>query len=94
MLSPEWHHYETLKTLLQHVRFTEERYSNKLPSAKPDNSETGTLFAGRLFEYFDHWQQVAKTDWTYDAVRDTIVSKQFLMGCHTKLAVFIRKNEL
>nr|XP_037288711.1 uncharacterized protein LOC119181561 [Rhipicephalus microplus] len=79
--------YVTLKkTLLQRFRFTEEGYRTKFRSAKPDNFETGTQFAGRLLGYFDHWQEMAKTDRTYDALRDKIVSEQFLAQCHEKLS--------
>lgn len=85
--------YVTLKkTLLQRFRFTEEGYRTKFRSAKPDNSETGTQFAGRLLGYFDHWQEMAKTDRTYDALRDKIVSEQFLAQCHEKLAVFLKER--
>nr|XP_037284759.1 uncharacterized protein LOC119177368 [Rhipicephalus microplus] len=66
--------YVTLKkTLLQRFRFTEEGYRTKFRSEKPDNSETGTQFAGRLLGYFEHWQKMAKTDRTYNALRDKIV---------------------
>nr|XP_037275708.1 uncharacterized protein LOC119168405 [Rhipicephalus microplus] len=79
--------YVTLKkTLQQRFRFTEEGYRKKFLSGKPDNFETGTQFAGRLLGYFDHWQEMAKTDRTYDALRDKIVSEQFLAQCHEKLS--------
>ncbi|XP_049267363.1 uncharacterized protein LOC125756539 [Rhipicephalus sanguineus] len=85
--------YATLrKTLLQRFRFTEEGYRTKFRSAKPDNSETGTQFAGRLLGYFDHWQEMAKTERTYDALRDKIVSEQFLAQCHEKLTVFLKER--
>uniref|UniRef100_L7M186 Putative tick transposon n=1 Tax=Rhipicephalus pulchellus TaxID=72859 RepID=L7M186_RHIPC len=85
--------YATLKqTLLQRFRFTEERYRTKFRSAKPENCETGRQFAGRILGYFDHWQEMAKTERTYDALRDIIVSEQFLMQCHEKLAIFLRER--
>ncbi|KAM7285189.1 uncharacterized protein ISCGN_032147 [Ixodes scapularis] len=81
--------YNKLKqTLLQRFRYTEEGYHTKFRSARPENTETGRQFSGRLLGYFDHWQKMAKTEHTYDALRDKIVSEQFLKQCHEKLAIF------
>lgn len=86
--------YATLKkTLLQRFRFTEEGYRTKFRSAKPEDCETGRQFAGRLLGYFDHWQEMAKTERTYEALRDVIVSEQFITQCHEKLAIFLRERD-
>ncbi|XP_072140178.1 uncharacterized protein [Dermacentor andersoni] len=85
--------YPKLKqTLLQRFRYTEEGYRQKFRETKPENSETGRQFAGRLLGYFDHWQQMAKTEKTYDALRDKIVSEQFLLRCDERLAIFLKER--
>lgn len=85
--------YAKLKqTLLQRFRYTEEGYRTKFRGAKPENSETGRQVAGRLFGYFDNWQELAKTSRTYEALRDKIVSEQFLSKCHDKLAIFLKER--
>lgn len=85
--------YAKLKqTLLQRFRYTEEGYRVKFREAKPENSETGRQFSGRLLGYFDHWQEMARTERTYDALRDQIVSEEFLNKCHEKLAIFIKER--
>ncbi|XP_049514006.1 uncharacterized protein LOC125941102 [Dermacentor silvarum] len=80
------------KTLLQRFRYTEEGYRAKFRNARAENSETGRQFAGRLAGYFDHWQQIAKTECTYEDLRDVIISEQFLRRCHEKLAVFLKER--
>ncbi|XP_072145387.1 uncharacterized protein [Dermacentor andersoni] len=85
--------YQKLKqTLLQRFRYTEEGYRQKFRETKPENSETGRQFAGRLLGYFDDWQQMAKTEKTYDALRDKIVSEQFLLRCDERLAIFLKER--
>ncbi|KAM7306524.1 uncharacterized protein ISCGN_010227 [Ixodes scapularis] len=85
--------YNKLKqTLLQRFRYTEEGYHTKFRSARPEDTETGRQFSGRLLGYFDHWQKMAKTEHTYDALRDKIVSEQFLKQCHEKLAIFLKER--
>lgn len=85
--------YAKLKqTLLQRFRYTEEGYRTKFRDARPENTETGRQFAGRLCGYFDHWQELAKTPKTYDALRDKMVSEQFLRRCDEKLAVFLKER--
>lgn len=79
-------------TLLQSFRYTEEGYPVKFQEAKPENGETGRQFSGRLLGYFDHWQDMAKTEKTYDALRDRVVSEQFLLQCDQKLAVFLKER--
>ncbi|KAM7305786.1 uncharacterized protein ISCGN_015682 [Ixodes scapularis] len=85
--------YTVLKqTLLQRFRYTEEGYRAKFREARPEEAETGRQFTGRLLGYFDHWQEMAKTERTYDALRDKIVSEQFLKRCHEKLTIFLRER--
>ncbi|XP_040070203.1 uncharacterized protein LOC115319763 [Ixodes scapularis] len=85
--------YAKLKqTLLQRFRYTEEGYRVKFREAKPENSETGRQFSGRLLGYFDHWQEMARTKRTYDALRDKIVSEEFLNKFHEKLSIFIKER--
>ncbi|KAM7284642.1 uncharacterized protein ISCGN_001736 [Ixodes scapularis] len=85
--------YTVLKqTLLQRFRYTEEGYRAKFREARPEKAETGRQFTGRLLGYFDHWQEMAKTERTYDALRDKIVSEQFLKRCHEKLTIFLRER--
>ncbi|XP_037576724.1 uncharacterized protein LOC119458940 [Dermacentor silvarum] len=85
--------YQKLKqALLQRFRYTEEGYCQKFREVKPENSETGWQFAGRLLGYFDHWQQMAKTEKTYEALRDKIVSEQFLLRCDERLAIFLKER--
>ncbi|KAH7965502.1 hypothetical protein HPB49_008488 [Dermacentor silvarum] len=61
--------------------------------AKPENGKTGCQFAGRLLGYFDHWRELAKTERTYRALRDRVVSEQFLRGCDKKHAVFLKERD-
>lgn len=85
--------YAKLKqTLLQRFRYTEEGYRAKFRNSRAENSETGRQFAARLAGYFDHWQQMAKTERTYEDLRDIIISEQFLRRCHEKLAVFLKER--
>ncbi|XP_037518104.1 uncharacterized protein LOC119394875 [Rhipicephalus sanguineus] len=85
--------YAKLKqTLLQRFRYTEEGYRVKFRDAKPENAETARQFAGRLLGYFDHWQELAKTPKSYEALRDKIVSEQFLGSCEEKLAIFLKER--
>ncbi|KAH6932381.1 hypothetical protein HPB50_005097 [Hyalomma asiaticum] len=79
-------------TLLQRYRYTEEGYRVKFREAKPENGETGRQFVGRLLGYFDHWQEMAKTERTYDALRDRVVSEQFLLECDERLAIFLKER--
>lgn len=84
--------YVKLKqTLLLRFRYTEEGYRVKFRDAKPENAEMARQFAGRLLGYFDHWQELAKTPKTYEALRDSIVSEQFLRRCEAKLAIFLKR---
>lgn len=80
------------QTLLQRFRYREEGYRAMLREARPEEAETGRQFTGRLLGYFDHWQETAKAERTYDALRDKIVSEQFLKRCHEKLTIFLRKR--
>lgn len=80
------------KTLLQRFRYTEEGYRWKFRDARPENAETGRQFAGRLSGYFDHWQKLAKTPKTYDALRDKMISEQFLRRCDERLAIFLKER--
>lgn len=85
--------YAKLKqTLLQRFRYTEEGYRVKFRDARPENAETGRQFAGRLLGYFDHWQELAKTSKTYEALRDKMVSEQFIRRCDEKLAIFLKER--
>ncbi|KAH7986000.1 hypothetical protein HPB52_025272 [Rhipicephalus sanguineus] len=85
--------YRKLKqTLLQRFRYSEEGYRVKFRDAKPENAETARQFAGRLLGYFEHWQELAKTAKTYEALRDKIVSEQFLRRCEEKLAIFLKER--
>lgn len=64
----------------------------KFRDAKPENAEMARQFAGRLLGYFDHWQELAKTPKTYEALRDSVVSEQFLRRCEAKLAIFLKER--
>ncbi|KAH6924536.1 hypothetical protein HPB50_019385 [Hyalomma asiaticum] len=79
-------------TLLQRYRYTEEGCRVKFRESKPENGDTGRQFVGRLLGYFDHWQEMAKTERTYDGLRDRVVSEQFLLQCDGKLAIFLKER--
>ncbi|KAH6920041.1 hypothetical protein HPB50_028970 [Hyalomma asiaticum] len=77
--------YEKLKhTLLLRFCYTGEGYRTKFGDARPETAETGGHFAGHLCEYFDHWQELAKTPRTYGALKDKMVSEQFLRQCYER----------
>ncbi|KAH6922610.1 hypothetical protein HPB50_017284 [Hyalomma asiaticum] len=78
-------------TLLQRYWYTEEGYRVNSREAKPKNGETGHQYVGRLLGNFDHWQEMAKTEGTYDALRDRVVSEQ-LIQCDEKLAIFLNER--
>ncbi|KAH6936661.1 hypothetical protein HPB50_020565 [Hyalomma asiaticum] len=78
--------------LLQRYRYTEEWYRVKFRETKPENGETGRPYVDRLLGYFDHWQEMAKTERTYDTLRDRVVSEQFLLQCDEKLAIFLKER--
>ncbi|KAH8024452.1 hypothetical protein HPB51_024528 [Rhipicephalus microplus] len=80
------------QALLQRFHNTEEGYHMKLRDAQPENDETGRQFVGRLCENFEHWQELAKSRITYDALRDNMLSEQFLRQCQGRLAVLLKKR--
>ncbi|KAH7943150.1 hypothetical protein HPB52_005841 [Rhipicephalus sanguineus] len=81
------------QTCLQRFRYTEEGYCTKLRDAQPENAKRGRQFVGRLCGYFDYWQELAKTPKTYDALRDKMMSEEFLRRCDERLAVFLKEQE-
>ncbi|KAH7968344.1 hypothetical protein HPB52_007952 [Rhipicephalus sanguineus] len=42
--------------------------------------------------YLDQWQEMAKTERRYDALRNRAVSEQFLLHCEQKLAIFSKER--
>ncbi|CAN8002617.1 unnamed protein product, partial [Ixodes pacificus] len=79
-------------SLLQRFRYTTEGYREKFRDGKPEEGETGRQFAARLLGYFDRWIEAGGTPKMYEALRDLIVSEQFLKRCNTKLSIFLKER--
>ncbi|XP_075733426.1 uncharacterized protein LOC142775667 [Rhipicephalus microplus] len=78
--------------LLQRFRFTAEGYREKFRQSKPQDGETGKQYATRLLSFFDRWVEMSRTGKEYSALRNLIVTEQFLRNCHHRLALFLREK--
>ncbi|KAM7287319.1 uncharacterized protein ISCGN_031010 [Ixodes scapularis] len=83
----------TKKALLDRFRFTTEGYREKFRSSKPEEGETASQYAARLQGYFDRWMEVGETPSTYEALRDKILTEQFMSQCHARLTVFLKERD-
>ncbi|XP_054925300.1 uncharacterized protein [Dermacentor andersoni] len=78
--------------LLQRFRFTAEGYREKFRQSKPQDGETGKQYATRLLSFFDRWVEMSKTEKEYLALRNLVVTEQFLNNCHHRLGLFLREK--
>lgn len=78
--------------LLERFRYTPEGYREKFRESEPLDDDTGKQFAARLTGYLDRWLQTGKIPETFEALRDKIISEQFLRRCPTKLSVFLKER--
>ncbi|XP_069138991.1 uncharacterized protein [Argopecten irradians] len=85
--------YEVLKTaLLKRFEMTEEGFRNRFRSGRPEKGETFSQFAVRLDSYFTRWLELAKTNKTFDNLRDLMVRDQFLQACGQDLVLFLKER--
>nr|XP_050030043.1 uncharacterized protein LOC126526137 [Dermacentor andersoni] len=78
--------------LLQRFRFTAEGYRDTFRQSKPQDGETGKQYATRLLSFFDRWVEMSKTKKEYLALRNLVVTEQFLNNCHHRLGLFLREK--
>ncbi|XP_064469791.1 uncharacterized protein LOC135384523 [Ornithodoros turicata] len=81
------------KALLQRFRLTAEGFRERFRNGKPEDGETGTQFAARLSNLFDRWVDISETKKDYEGLRDLLITEQFIKGCPSKLATFLRERK-
>ncbi|XP_070394422.1 uncharacterized protein [Dermacentor albipictus] len=93
-LSPEdsLDYDKAMLALLQRFRFTAEGYREKFRQSKPQDGETAKQYATRLLSFFDRWVEMSKTEKEYLALRNLVVTEQFLNNCHHRLGLFLREK--
>ncbi|XP_040064309.1 uncharacterized protein LOC120838441 [Ixodes scapularis] len=88
------------KALLQRFRLTAEGFREKFRDGKPEKGETGTQFAARLASFLDRWVDLSETAKDFDALRNLLLTEQFICGAPPpppppppKLSLFLRKRK-
>ncbi|XP_052763944.1 uncharacterized protein LOC128205922 [Mya arenaria] len=85
--------YDVLKTaLLKRFDLTEDGFRHKFRSSLPEYGETFLQFINRLSGYADRWNELSKTERTFEAVRDLLLREQILNICTKDLALFLREH--
>ena len=86
--------YDTLKdALLKRFHLTEYGFQFKFRTAKPDQGETAPQFAVRLDNILCRWIDMAKSNKTYDGLKDLFIREQFLESCNSELAIFLKERK-
>ncbi|XP_033739239.1 uncharacterized protein LOC117326590 [Pecten maximus] len=85
--------YDILKeALLRRFEMTEEGFRQRFRNGRPDAGETFAQFAVRLDNYIVRWLELAKTEKTYEGLKDLILRDQFLQVCGSELKLFLKER--
>ncbi|XP_042144369.1 uncharacterized protein LOC120836664 [Ixodes scapularis] len=80
-------------SLLKRFRFTVEGFRDKFRDGKPVDGETATQSAARLGHYFNRWVELAAVTKDFEGLRELVIKKQFLKGCHPALASYSKERK-
>ena len=87
--------YDRLKrALLRRFQMTEDGYRRRFYTSKMERDETAGQFITRLSEYCDNWIDMAGITKNYEALRNFIVTEQFLHVCPIDVSMHIREKEM
>uniref|UniRef100_A0A6B0V0I4 Putative tick transposon n=1 Tax=Ixodes ricinus TaxID=34613 RepID=A0A6B0V0I4_IXORI len=81
------------KALLQRFRLTADGFRDKFRSAKPEKGETGTQYAARLSSLFDRWVDLSGTAKDVAALRNLLLTEQFVRSVPSKMSLFLRERK-
>uniref|UniRef100_A0A6B0VDB5 Putative reverse transcriptase n=1 Tax=Ixodes ricinus TaxID=34613 RepID=A0A6B0VDB5_IXORI len=81
------------KALLQRFRLTADGFRDKFRSAKPEKGETGTQYAARLSSLFDRWVDLSGTAKDVAALRNLLLTEQFVWSVPSKMSLFLRERK-
>ncbi len=86
--------YGKLKdALLKRFHLNEHGFMLKFRSARPEKDESAPQFAVRLDNLITRWVDMAKTEKTYDALKDLLLREQFLNCCNEPLSLFLKERK-
>lgn len=86
--------YEKVKkALLQRFRLTADGFRDKFRGARPEKGETGTQYAARLSSLFDRWIGLSGTEKEFSALRNLLLTEQFVRSVSPKMSLFLRERK-
>ena len=86
--------YDSLKeALLRRFLLTEERFREKLRTAKPERGESFGQFMTRLEGYFNRWIELGHVDKTYQGLKDALLREQAMSVVTRNLRIFIMERK-
>ncbi|XP_061180784.1 uncharacterized protein LOC133189428 [Saccostrea echinata] len=83
---------ELKKALMKRFDMTEDGFRKKFRSSKPDGSETFLQFSTRIESYLERWMELAKTNKTYEGLKDLMLREQFILCCNKELSLFLKER--
>ena len=72
---------------------TEERFREKLRTAKPERGESFGQFMTRLEGYFNRWIELGHVDKTYQGLKDALLREQAMSVVTRNLRIFIMERK-